>query len=139
MQLTTLTVSAGRTFNHPTERFANYRFDLHLTSNVMPGQDAFKFLSALQTQAEHAAETHKARILKACELQHQITMAKGCLESINRGWETFLDEAHKITRLDEIQARIGKLQAELAALGLLPAPDLHPGHPDHPDTGNDEP
>lgn len=58
MKITRIHASAGRTFNHPTEQYANFRFDLHFEAEIEDGEDP---LEASRQLAAHAEEL-QARI-----------------------------------------------------------------------------
>ena len=72
MNITTITVSAGRGFNHPYQSYANFKFDLHLTATLNDEEDPDDALAALQRKAEGAAEAHKNNILKDIERKREI-------------------------------------------------------------------
>lgn len=183
MEITSITVSSGRTFNHPHERYANFRFDLHLAANLSPGEDAESCRLELQQLAEQSAEQHKREILTECrrhEIRRQLTQKLNDLLAeaeatpkriANRvaeaaelelyqaggdkpGWfhdypgmssaDGFRQLESELDRLRQLAAslpaKISEIRSRLAALPepkLLPAPDLHAGHPDSADTDDE--
>ena len=52
MQITEITVHAGRTFNHPYESYSNLRPSLTLRAILTDGEDHLAATKALQAQAE---------------------------------------------------------------------------------------
>ena len=58
-KITEITVSAGRTFNHPHESFSNLKPHVALKVEVLPGEDAGEVAKALQAQAEGLVEDLK--------------------------------------------------------------------------------
>lgn len=120
MQIKSISVSAARTFNHPFERYANFRFELSLNAELHDGEDPLKAVSVLQEQAEIAAETHKVRILADVEIRNEIEQLQFELRHCEE------NDREEITR---------KLNA-LLEKPLLTAPkEIYPGHPEHPETG----
>jgi len=67
MELTEITVSAGRTFNDPYEQFANYRPSVTLKATLRDGENKDQAVVKLQEQAERLVEENKKRILAALD------------------------------------------------------------------------
>jgi len=67
MQVQTIQVSAGRTFNHPHEQYSNLRPSVTMTATLEPGEDVAAATKALQAQAEQLVEDHKQNLLKSLE------------------------------------------------------------------------
>jgi hypothetical protein len=67
MQITTITVYAGRTFNNPNESYSNLKPSLSLTATLDPGDNPETAVKFLQGQAEKLIEEHKASLLKQLE------------------------------------------------------------------------
>jgi hypothetical protein len=130
MTITSIAATAGRTFNHPHEQFANFRFELHFTAQLEDGEDAGQALALLKARTEAEADAHKAAILADIERKRRIAVVAQELEFERR--KAFDHEAGK--------ARVAKLEAELTQLTSSPlalaVPTLHAGHADHPDTEN---
>lgn len=63
MNVTKISVSAGRTFNHPFERFSNFRPGVTLEAEVGPGEDYQAAAKTLQAKAEGLAEDLKQATL----------------------------------------------------------------------------
>jgi hypothetical protein len=63
-----ITISAGRTFNHPYEQFANFRPGLQL--KIVPdedGEDAIQIIKDLQAKIEGLVEDHKKNKYEKCK------------------------------------------------------------------------
>lgn len=100
MKITTVKVSAGRTFNHPYEQYANFRSHAELEASLDAGEDPIAVTKTLQAQVEQLAEDHKQGLLKSVEelhnlgerqqemigLKRQLTGAQKRLEEIRREW-----------------------------------------------------
>jgi len=69
MRVTTIKVSAGRTFNHPYEQYSNLRPEIQLVAELNESDDAEKCVKDLQAQAESIVEDHKQNMLRSL---HQI-------------------------------------------------------------------
>ena len=64
MQVTQITVNAGRTLQHPCETYANIRPEVALTASLEAGDDPIECTRKLQRQAEQLVEEH-AMVLRA--------------------------------------------------------------------------
>ena len=64
-RITKVSVSAGRTFNHPYERFANLRSHVQFEAEVQEGENCIAVAKGLQSEAEMLADTHKQNCLRA--------------------------------------------------------------------------
>lgn len=130
MKLTLIAVTAARGFNHPYEQFANFKFDLHLAANLEPDEDPDEAILKLQTNAEEAAEKHKARILADCKRKREIESVLENLRFAKR----------KQAESEESKQAIADLEAKLTALTSQPLmigdKTIHAGHVDHPATDN---
>ena len=67
MNITNISVSAGRGFNHPYEQFSNLKLDVNLRAALSLGEDAETAVKALQAKAEKLAEDHKQGLLQSIE------------------------------------------------------------------------
>lgn len=67
MKITTITVQAGRTFNHPYESYSNLRPEVTLTAAIDPDEDPTAAARQLQAQAERLVEDHKNALLRSLE------------------------------------------------------------------------
>lgn len=128
MTIKAIHVTAGRTFNHPFESYANFKFDLSFQAELAPGEDHLTSLAALQVQAETLADEHKEKILSDVQRRRQIERINDQLEDMRRN----------VRHLAAGEEQIAKLEAELTALTsqplLLASKQVHPGHDEHPDT-----
>lgn len=159
MKITSIEASASRTFNHPHERYANFRFSFRFSAQVDEGDDPAAAFNTLRMMAENGAEIHKQDILRELEQEQmrdrlgpEIDHAKQAPERIaafekrlatDEGIDDY--ERKMLQRqIDHCQEQIKnlpELEAQLAAIPaprLLPLPELHPGHPDHPETNDQE-
>lgn len=156
MKITNIEFTARRTFNHPTEKFANFQFSIRLSVELKPicNEEVTCAYDDLRTLAENMAETHKQEILEELDcnrkreaLTSSIQTAQAAPARIARLRTTLEDPGltkwargdaeSSIEALESIIRSLPEYEKELAALPapkLLPAPTLHPGHPDHPDT-----
>lgn len=136
MILQEITVHAGRTFNHPYERFANFRFDLSLKATLQGGDDAGECLVNLQRLAETFADEHKARLLKECDRLHHISGLENLIRDLKMDHQPWMSETAE-ERAEKLKVTLEKL-AELKAMPAYSdaesVKEIHPGHPDHQDT-----
>lgn len=76
MNVIQISVSAGRTFNHPHEDYSNLRPEVTMTATLTPADDYEKSIKTLQEQAETLVEGHKQAMLKSIDELHQYAQAK---------------------------------------------------------------
>lgn len=81
MQVTQVTVNAGRTLQHPCETYANIRPEVALTASLEPGDDPIECTRKLQRQAEQLVEEHSI-VLKSSLLERNIAQRE--VEEIGR-------------------------------------------------------
>lgn len=140
MKITRITVHAGRTFNHPYERYANFRFDLSLEADLTPEDDPGLQLVTLQRLAEGFADEHKVAILNECDRIRTLDDLRENVHRLEQPLEEWMRETPE-QRAEEL-ARAKQQLAEAEQIPPLCGTDidtdreLHPGHPDHPDTGS---
>jgi hypothetical protein len=159
MKITNIEFTARRTFNHPTEKFANFQCSVKLSAELEK-EAPFLAYNNLRTTAENMVETHKQEILAELENERLRERLQATIEGLTQapsriaaiepllaaenakpsGKQNPFDIG-KWTRtlqtLSTWETDIAEAQAALAAIPspkLLPSPALHPGHPDHPDT-----
>ena len=77
-----ITVSAGRTFNHPYEQFSNLRPGVTVRADLAEGEDATKAINDLQSLAEKTVEDHKQALLHSLEELHFLTEAQREMTSL---------------------------------------------------------
>jgi hypothetical protein len=106
MKIQTITVTAGRTFNHPHEQYSNLRPEVTMTATLEDGEDATKASKALQAQAEQIVEDHKQGLLRAIEDLYQLTERQAEM----RGLQKELTRAQD--RLEAIRKEHPQLQLE---------------------------
>lgn len=95
-RVTEITVSAGRTFNHPYESYANLKPMVTVRAALEEGEDWQEATKSLQATAERLVEDHKRHMLASIEE----------LEQLSR----------KQAEVASIEASIVRAQAKLAAL-----------------------
>ena len=110
MKINTITVSAGRTFNHPHEQYSNLRPEVVMTATVEKGEDAAQAIKTLQARAEQLVEDHKTGLLNSIEELYQLTTRQAEM----RGLEQELNRA---------QARLAAIRAEHPQLTLSSGPE----------------
>lgn len=95
MTITNITVTAGRTFNHPHEEFSNLRPEVTLHATLDEGDDRPSCIERLQNMAEGLVEDHKQKLLKSLEELHQLTERQAEMRGLQREMEraqTLLNE-----------------------------------------------
>jgi hypothetical protein len=106
MTITTISVSAGRTFNDPFESYSNYKPYLTLQASLDRDDNPTDAVKNLQAQAERLMDEHKRQMLsdlRALEATSQIRQEVSDLEAkIQRFQE----------RLTQLKASAGVLPAE---------------------------
>lgn len=107
MKITTITVHAGRTFNHPHEQYSNLRPEVVLTATLDEGEDAAAAARSLQAKAEGLVEDHKNGLLRSIEELHNLTERQSELRGLQK-------------QLQSAQSRIEEIRKENPDLNLLP-------------------
>lgn len=82
MKIIEIIAGAQAGFNHPHESYANFRPSLTLKALVEDGDDDAEAIARLQKRAQDACDAEKARILAACQREHDIAHS----ESELRRW-----------------------------------------------------
>lgn len=104
MKVNTITVTAGRTFNHPYEQYSNLRPEVTMTATLEEGEDHAQAVKQLQASAEQIVENHKRGLLKSLEELHNLTERQQEM----RGLQRSLEQTQK--RLTEIRTEHPELQ-----------------------------
>lgn len=99
MKIHTITVTAGRTFNHPHEQYSNLRPEVTLFATLDEGEDATSAARELQARAEQLVEDHKQGLLRSMEELYQLTERQQEM----RGLQNELKRAQE--RLDQIRQK----------------------------------
>lgn len=119
MKVTEITVTAGRTFNHPHESYSNLRPSVTMKASLDDGEDASDATKALQAKAERLVEDHKNTLLdtlnqiyeqdqvdsQIADLERQLTTAQARLERLRgqrRGLPSLEDA--RTTDIDDARA-----------------------------------
>jgi len=106
MQVTEISVSAGRTFNHPYEDYSNLKPHLTLKAALDEGEDPAAVAKDLQAKAEQLVEDHKQNMLKSLEELHNLTLAQQEM----MGLEQQLKSAQE--RIEELRKNNPQLEIE---------------------------
>jgi predicted KAP-like P-loop ATPase len=106
MKIKCITVTAGRTFNHPHEQYSNLRPEVTMTATLDDGEDAAEAAKQLQQRAEGLVEDHKQGLLKSLEELYSLTTKQAEM----RGLQRQLADAQ--SRLDEIRKEHPQLTLE---------------------------
>jgi len=109
MQVTEISVSAGRTFNHPYESFSNLKPHLTLKAALDEGEDPAAVAKDLQAKAEQLVEDHKQNMLKSLEELHNLTLAQQEMMSLERQLKNAQERIDEL-RKDNPQLRIEDLR-----------------------------
>lgn len=105
MKIQTITVTAGRTFNHPHEDYSNLRPSVTMTATLDDGEDPHVATRDLQQRAEGLVEDHKRSLLHSIEDLYQLTERQAEV----RGLEE---------QLKRTQSRLNQIRTENPALQL---------------------
>lgn len=70
MKIKEITATAGRTFNHPYESYANFRPSISITADIGEGDDLRTCLEELHLIAEADVERVKNAILEKCGAEY---------------------------------------------------------------------
>lgn len=106
MKITSVTVSAGRTFNHPYEQYSNLRPEVTMTATLEEGENAVDVTKALQSTAEGLVEDHKRGLLTSIEELHKLSEYQAEV----RGLQEQLQRTQN--RLNDIRTQNPQLQLE---------------------------
>jgi len=96
MKVTEITVTSGRTFNHPHEQYSNLRPSVTLNATLDADDDPDAAVKALQAKAERLVEDHKTLLL----------------ESLDRIWEQ--DQIDQ--QIDDLERQLTSAQSRLDLL-----------------------
>ncbi|HVX56956.1 MAG TPA: hypothetical protein VHA37_04440 [Candidatus Saccharimonadales bacterium] len=105
MTITKITVTAGRTFNHPHEQYSNLRPEVTLEATLADGEDPAKAARELQARAEGLVEDHKQGMLRSIEELYQLTEKQAEMRGLQR-------------ELERAQARLTELRVSHPELQL---------------------
>lgn len=108
MEITEITVSAGRTFNHPYETYSNLRPEVTVKATLAPGENPTKAINELQALAEKTVEDHKQALLHSLEELHYLTEAQRDMTTL----------AEQITRSQQRLDDIRKKHPQLTLPGV---------------------
>lgn len=104
MTIKTITIQAGRCFNHPYEQYSNLRPEITLHADLADGDDPIACAKELQQQAETLVEDHKRTMLRSIEELHRLTERQAEMRRLG-------DEMKRVqTRLDEIREEHPQLE-----------------------------
>jgi len=97
MKIQEITVTAGRTFNHPHEQYSNLRPEVTMRATVDETEDVAEATKKLQATAEGLVEDHKNGLLKSIHELYQLTQRQQEM----RGLQKQLTQAQE--RITEIR------------------------------------
>lgn len=106
MKINTITVTAGRTFNHPHEQYSNLRPEVAMTATLDEGEDPLVASRDLQQRAEGLVEDHKRGLLHSIEELYQLTERQAEVRGLQKELQ------HTQERLDKIRTEHPTLQLE---------------------------
>lgn len=98
MQITEITASAGRTFNHPHEDYSNLKPHVTLKAVLADGDDPVACAKSLQQQAEQLCEDQKQGMLAALEDAYQIGEAKTRMIGLARQLKAAQEELDSVRK-----------------------------------------
>lgn len=98
MKIQTITVTAGRTFNHPHESYSNLRPEVVLTATLDDSDDPTEATKKLQTRAEGLVEDHKQMLLKSIEELWQLTERQAEMRGLRKQLSVAQDRLDAIRR-----------------------------------------
>ncbi len=89
MQITEITVTAGRVLPHPEHAYANIRPEVTLRAMLQPGDEPGQAVRALQLQAERLVEDHATVLVASIEqrkiAQHEMDQISRLEQSVQSG------------------------------------------------------
>jgi len=106
MNIVSITVSAGRTFNHPYEQYSNLRPEVSMTAELNGSDDPDGVTKLLQAKAEGLVEDHKRGLLASIEELHKLSEYQAAV----RGLQDQLKRTQQ--QLDHIRSENPQLQLE---------------------------
>lgn len=96
MKIQTITVTAGRTFNHPHEQYSNLRPEVSMTATLEDGEDPVKAVQELQARAEQIVEDHKRGLLGSIEELYQLNERQAEVRGLQNELKRAQDRLNKI-------------------------------------------
>ncbi len=105
MQITEITVNAGRTFNHPYEQYSNLRPSVTLKATLVDGDDPMEAAKTLQAKAESLVEDHKRMMLMTIRRLYELSQTEQEIASVE-------------SQLNQAQMRLKNLRIEQGAMHL---------------------
>ncbi|MGV1047696.1 MAG: hypothetical protein ACOYD4_04105 [Solirubrobacterales bacterium] len=105
MTITIITVTAGRTFNHPHESYSNLRPEVTMTATLAPGEHAEGATRRLQATAEQLVEDHKRAMLQSIQELHQMSEQQAELRGLQE-------------QLERTQARLEAIRSSSKLIGV---------------------
>lgn len=101
MRVTEITVTAGRTFNHPFESYSNLRPEVVLKATLDAGDDVTIATNALQRHAERLVEDHKAGMLTSLAAINDMSIRRAKIADLERLLSRSQSELDSLRRDDE--------------------------------------
>ena len=105
MKINEITVTAGRTFNHPHEQYSNLRPEVTMRATLDDSDNIESATKELQAKAEGLVEDHKNGLLKSIEELYQLTERQSEMRGLQR-------------QLTQTQERLDAIRKEHPQLNL---------------------
>lgn len=110
MQVKEIIISAGRTFNHPYEQYANLKPHITLKAELAEPDDWQEEVKKMQAIAEGLIEDHKQLMLKQIQDLYDLTEKQREVTSLEHG-------------MRQAQIRLNEIRKEHPQLQLVEAED----------------
>lgn len=113
MKVTQISVSAGRTFNHPYEQFSNLRPNVTVSAMLEEGEDFEKAVKELQAKAESLVEDHKNNMIETLHALRIMTQEEAELERLEstlKAGQERLEELRKNRKARKNQGQLTLLR-----------------------------
>jgi hypothetical protein len=111
MKINQITVSAGRTFNHPYEQYSNLKPSVCLVATLDESDNPESCAKDLQARAEKLVEDHKSILLQQVKELYDLSQQQS----------EMVDLAQQLRRA---QSRIDEIRKKNPVLATLQLPEL---------------
>lgn len=123
MIISKITVHSSIGFNHPHERFANFKLGVSLEAGVdpvsaVPSDDPEHVVHCLQLRAQVMLETEKARLLDFCDAVQERERREDQINDERNRLESYRIDLRNECEVECALAGIKRAKAELAKLGV---------------------
>jgi fructose-1,6-bisphosphatase len=107
MTITEITVSAGRTFNHPYENYSNLKPMITVRASLEADDSWQDRVKQLQEQTEQLVEDHKQALLTEIKATHAIMQTRGEVTRLQRQIELAMERIEDLRKHGERFYAIG--------------------------------